>query len=341
MSLAKSIGSAFTRTLDSARQSLASSMRMEVSPPTTSSSSVPIYALRTSQDLTQVARGCDSDIGGLSSCRLDLDESSGSSPSGRFWGVLSSEVPRGAKMERSGYAGFRNKSRPTLFSSMTWDTTMHPFLKLRVRNRLAPAIASSAKATEGSSEGLRSVLASSSQDRTDAYSRAVHALGLDRKPSRPGPRFFVNVQTDGPVTSDLFQHRLWLDEARGDEWQDVIIPLEDFVLTNTGQVAPVQIAMMRERIRTVGISVMLEDPPLGHLTPKNEARVEVKDKVPGALKQQQTSEEEDDWAADGNLKLDSTSGQPPQQTLRGSRRGASYNFDLGIERIEAIGESDL
>ncbi|PWN89841.1 NADH:ubiquinone oxidoreductase complex I intermediate-associated protein 30 [Acaromyces ingoldii] len=337
MSLAKSIGSALSRTLDSARQSLASSMRMEVSPPTASAtdSRLLLYPLRSSQDLSQVARGCDADIGGLSSCRLDLDES-GSTSAARFWGTLSSELPRGAKIERSGYAGFRNRSRPTLFSSMTWDTTMHPFLSLRVRNRLAatapPSSSSAATAVGAGSGGLRSVLAASNQDRTDSYSRAVHALGLDRKPSPPGPKFFVNVQTDGPVTSDLFQHRLWLDEAKGDEWQDVVIPLDDFVLTNTGQVAPVQISMMREKIRTVGISVVLENPPLGNLASRPaQGEGQKKDQVPGALKQAQ---KEGEWVLDGDL-------EASLETLRGSKRGASYNFDLGIERIEAISEEAL
>lgn len=50
----------------------------------------------------------------------------------------------------------------------------------------------------------------------------MHALGLNL-PAKPGPKFFVNVQTDGPVTSDLFQHRLFLDESKGNAWQDVIV----------------------------------------------------------------------------------------------------------------------
>lgn len=36
--------------------------------------------------------------------------------------------------------------------------------------------------------------------------------------------YFVNLQTDGPVPSDLWQHRLFLnEEADGKTWEDVIV----------------------------------------------------------------------------------------------------------------------
>lgn len=38
------------------------------------------------------------------------------------------------------------------------------------------------------------------------------------------------------------------------------IPFADFALTNSGQMAEQQLSMMREKVRTVGISVML---PIG------------------------------------------------------------------------------
>lgn len=42
--------------------------------------------------------------------------------------------------------------------------------------------------------------------------------------------YFVNIQTDGPVPSDLWQHRLFLnEEADGKSWEDVIVGLFDVV----------------------------------------------------------------------------------------------------------------
>lgn len=113
------------------------------------------------------------------------------------------------------------QSRPTMFGNRTWDTSSYVFLKVRVKP---------------------------SQDQ--------------------GMRFFVNIQTDGPgrqaictkslerpkltcycafaVRSDLFQHRLWLGDPG--EWQDVLVPFQDFTLTNAGTLSETQIEMFREKV---------------------------------------------------------------------------------------------
>lgn len=205
---------ALSRSIDHAKLSLASALRFEVTAPTTlTDAQILFYSLTSMEDVKTMATGCDSDIGGLSSVKVDLDPKESK---GRFWGTLSSEIPRSSKMERSGYAGFRNKNRPTLFGVQTWDSTMHPYLCLRVKNRLAKVVQDSSK-----SSSLRSAISSNSSS-LSANQKAIHALGLDL-PTKAGPKFFVNVQTDGPVTSDLFQHRLTLDESKGDAWQDVIV----------------------------------------------------------------------------------------------------------------------
>ncbi|CCM02288.1 uncharacterized protein FIBRA_04376 [Fibroporia radiculosa] len=67
--------------------------------------------------------------------------------------------------------------------------------------------------------------------------------------------YYVNLQTDGPITTDLWQHRLYFRRDDG-AWEDIYIPFNDFVLTNVGEVSPQQITMFRERIRTVGISLL-------------------------------------------------------------------------------------
>ncbi|CAO3693657.1 unnamed protein product [Umbelopsis ramanniana] len=66
-------------------------------------------------------------------------------------------------------------------------------------------------------------------------------------------KYFVNIQTDGVIQTDLYQHRLFLRNPG--EWQTVMIPLRDFVLTNNGMIQEDQIEMMRERVKTVGISI--------------------------------------------------------------------------------------
>jgi NADH dehydrogenase [ubiquinone] 1 alpha subcomplex assembly factor 1 len=59
-------------------------------------------------NIKDFATGCDGDIGGLSTCTLDLDESGDA----RFWGELRLGVKREYEGKvRGGYAGFRNKVR--------------------------------------------------------------------------------------------------------------------------------------------------------------------------------------------------------------------------------------
>lgn len=241
MSALKSLGKALSRTVEAARKETVKSksthvqpfvvltslttwchtvMRMETTPSSKTQGPLAIYSLRSQGDLEQFATGSDSDLGALSQCKLGLDESG----RGRFYGTLSSQVPRGAKIERSGYAAFRNKNRPMLFGNQTWDATLYHYLALRVRNRLAKkslnAADEDARKVDNNSR-LRAALQAQGANGPSA-SRAIHALGLDKK-ELPGPKFFVNIQTDGPVASDLYQHRLYLDESKGSDWQTVLV----------------------------------------------------------------------------------------------------------------------
>ncbi len=69
------------------------------------------------EDIANLAVGCDADIGGMSSARLDFVPDSPDDPSGKgkgkFWGDMKLGL-RGNNTQgrmRSGYAGFRSKVR--------------------------------------------------------------------------------------------------------------------------------------------------------------------------------------------------------------------------------------
>ncbi|KAL1924600.1 uncharacterized protein VTP21DRAFT_4254 [Calcarisporiella thermophila] len=72
-------------------------------------------------------------------------------------------------------------------------------------------------------------------------------------------KYFVNIQTDGVIQTDLYQHRLFLQKPG--EWETVMIPFRDFVLTNQGIVQEQQIEMYRERVKTIGISLIGQPGP--------------------------------------------------------------------------------
>lgn len=68
-----------------------------------------------------------------------------------------------------------------------------------------------------------------------------------------GRKYFVNVQTESVVPTDLHQHRLYA--RKPGDWETVLIKLSEFVRTNHGVPVEPQHEMMRQRVRSVGISL--------------------------------------------------------------------------------------
>ncbi|MCJ1421236.1 hypothetical protein MMC32_007598 [Xylographa parallela] len=77
-------------------------------------------------------------------------------------------------------------------------------------------------------------------------------LGLRVKSD--GRKYFVNVQTETIVPTDLHQHRLYT--RRPGEWETILIKWSDFVRTNHGVVVEPQMEMMRQKVRTIGIGLI-------------------------------------------------------------------------------------
>lgn len=69
-----------------------------------------------------------------------------------------------------------------------------------------------------------------------------------------GRKYFVNVQTESIVPTDLHQHRLYA--RRPGEWETVLINWNEFVRTNYGAVVEPQTEMLRQKVRTVGIGLI-------------------------------------------------------------------------------------
>ncbi|KAI1079686.1 CIA30-domain-containing protein [Whalleya microplaca] len=68
-----------------------------------------------------------------------------------------------------------------------------------------------------------------------------------------GRSYFVNVQTESVVPTDIHQHRLFA--KRPGEWETVLIKWNDFVRTNHGFVVEPQTEMLRQKVRTVGVGL--------------------------------------------------------------------------------------
>lgn len=76
-------------------------------------------------------------------------------------------------------------------------------------------------------------------------------LGLRVKSD--GRKYFVNIQTESIVYTDLHQHRL--HTRKPGEWETVLINFNAFVRTNYGEVVEPQSEILRQKVRTVGISL--------------------------------------------------------------------------------------
>ncbi len=68
-----------------------------------------------------------------------------------------------------------------------------------------------------------------------------------------GRKYFLNVQSETIVYTDIHQHRLYT--KRAGEWETVLIKWSEFVRTNYGQVVEPQTELMTQKIRTVGIGL--------------------------------------------------------------------------------------
>lgn len=69
-----------------------------------------------------------------------------------------------------------------------------------------------------------------------------------------GRKYFVNVQTESIVPTDLHQHRLYARNPG--EWETVLIRWDEFVRTNHGVVVEPQAELLRQKVRTVGIGLI-------------------------------------------------------------------------------------
>ena len=68
-----------------------------------------------------------------------------------------------------------------------------------------------------------------------------------------GRKYFVNIQTESIVPTDIHQHLL--PTYTNGEWETVTIPFSAFVRTNFGMVVEPQKEMLRQKVRSIGIGL--------------------------------------------------------------------------------------
>jgi NADH dehydrogenase [ubiquinone] 1 alpha subcomplex assembly factor 1 len=173
-----------------------------------------LFTFNRREDVENCALGSDADIGGYSTVHLDLDEtketneSIGKPATAKFWGHMKLDVkPQLQGKVRAGYAGFRNRVR----------AMGHLFWQRRV------------------------IAHWFSQRRPTLFGEMMEDVSLHdylalrvRLGGHPQSRhsYFVNIQTDGAITTDLWQHRLYFNRDDGG-WEDIFVsPLSSYHFLN-------------------------------------------------------------------------------------------------------------
>jgi len=180
-----------------------------------------LFTFNSREDLHQYATGCDADIGGTSTVHLDLDETSA--------------LP--------GPAGTPPVRRPT---GRFWGD-----MRLEVRRGYEGRIRAG---YAGFRNKPRTSLFGTITDDVTFHRYLALRVRVGGAPSLRNS-YYVNLQTEGPIATDLWQHRLFFRRTDGG-WEDVFIDFNDFVLTNAGQVVTGRVQMNRERVRSVGVSLL-------------------------------------------------------------------------------------
>ncbi|KAK6441101.1 hypothetical protein LTR95_002669 [Oleoguttula sp. CCFEE 5521] len=77
---------------------------------------------------------------------------------------------------------------------------------------------------------------------------------LSLRVNSDGRKYFINMQTESIVPTDLHQHLL--PSFTPGQWETVTIPFSAFVRTNYGLVVEPQKEMLRQKVRSVGVGLI-------------------------------------------------------------------------------------
>ncbi|WWC72482.1 uncharacterized protein I206_106444 [Kwoniella pini CBS 10737] len=202
--------------------------------------------------IDQFGLGSDIEVGGLSTCSLSLIPSLASSSSNAhpknetvedgedkeqyshmsFYGYLSTKIPQ-AKIGqiRTGYAGFRNTSKPTLFGQDTWDLELYSHLKIVVGYR--------------GWEGWRN--------------RWVVNIGIDGRPKSDVFQHRLELPPSDNSTSSKIPLDPFNFQTNPQSFSTLYLPLSSFVLIKKGVISPSSIPLPKSSIRTIGFALLGRD----------------------------------------------------------------------------------
>ncbi|KAJ5306530.1 hypothetical protein PENANT_c031G06654 [Penicillium antarcticum] len=197
----------------------------------------------------------DRAVGGFSTASLDFesaDPSTNTPSHARFHGTISTKLPENWRVERTGYAAFRNQDRGLwLFGRLFWDVDPYAYLALRIK-----------------SDGRRYTVNVQSDSIVDTdihqhrlYTKHHRVRDIEDHNDAPDsvdelfPEGMPAALSDVPPQSTILSSSTSTTTSGGTGWETVLLPFNSFVRTNHGYVIEPQTSLMRQRIKSIGIGL--------------------------------------------------------------------------------------
>ncbi|KAF3403797.1 Complex I intermediate-associated protein 30 [Penicillium rolfsii] len=223
------------------------------------------YVLLNFEEAAQV-EGCktmaDRVVGGFSTASLDFepaDPASNTPAHARFHGSISTKLPANWRVERTGYAAFRNKDRGYwLFGRLFWDVDPYAYLALRIKSdgrRYTVNIQTDSIVETDIHQHrlytrhhrihgqtpMQQALRSRSAENADAE-EALYPRGIPDALSDTPPESIISSSSSATTTGTT-------------GWETVLLPFNSFVRTNHGYVMEPQTSLLRSRVKSIGIGL--------------------------------------------------------------------------------------
>ncbi|KAM5431632.1 hypothetical protein McanMca71_004867 [Microsporum canis] len=227
-------------------------------------------------------QGCktmaDRAVGGYSTASLDYvpaDPETNTPAHARFHGSISTKLPKDWRIQRTGYAAFRNQDRGFwLLGRLYWDVDPYTFLALRVKsdgrrytvNVQTDSIIESDihqhrlftrhhrildRPTDHLTSSTLTPEESLSEPESESDFPSTSTSSLSRTPAAladfaPPEEANITTTTSSYVTNP---------QPSSTGWETILIRWSDFVRTNLGTVVEPQTGLLRQRVKSIGIGL--------------------------------------------------------------------------------------